>query len=264
MWIFGYGSLVWKADFPYIKKIVGFVEGYERKFWQASVDHRGVPGKPGRVVTLVPSPDSNARVWGTAFKIHPDDIEYVIRHLDLREITGYERVPEDFHPIPNHPLNWDIGLETRSVSESKLTSGSISMEKLDQGYWSGDSSESGDSAALNASFDFDDQLESESEEEPTPPIESFKFGTPFRVTMYFGSETNEYFMGPAPLEEMAATIFQCSGHSGENREYLFNLAHSMREICEEALDSHLSDLEKAVKELEVREMEIQAKAATAL
>lgn len=65
LWIFGYGSLIWKNnDFKFELKEPGYIKNYERKFFQNSIDHRGTLENPGRVVTLVQSNDPNARVYG--------------------------------------------------------------------------------------------------------------------------------------------------------------------------------------------------------
>lgn len=41
LWIFGYGSLVWKPDFPYKRSKVGHITGYKRRFWHGDDFHRG-------------------------------------------------------------------------------------------------------------------------------------------------------------------------------------------------------------------------------
>ena len=88
-WIFGYGSLLFRADFPHRHRLAGWLGGYRRKLWQGSPDHRGTPEAPGRVATLVEEAD--ARVLGAVFAVAHDELDTVLSYLDLREQAGYER-----------------------------------------------------------------------------------------------------------------------------------------------------------------------------
>ena len=101
IWIFGYGSLVWRPAFAHRRRHPAFIEGYARRFWQGSTDHRGVPGAPGRVVTLLPDDHESLRCepgfrpercWGTAYEVPAEDPDGVLSHLDHRERGGYERI----------------------------------------------------------------------------------------------------------------------------------------------------------------------------
>ena len=65
--------------------------------------------------------------------------------------------------------------------------------------------------------------------------------------VYIASELNHAFLGPAPVSEMAQQILRSNGPSGSNREYLYNLATSLRALGAE--DPHVFDLEAAVRAL---------------
>ncbi len=91
VWLFGYGSLIYKAGFDYIERRPAHIHGWVRRFWQGSHDHRGTPEAPGRVATLVREP--GATCVGMAYLITPD----VFGHLDHREKNGYLRFITDLH-----------------------------------------------------------------------------------------------------------------------------------------------------------------------
>jgi cation transport regulator ChaC len=89
LWIFGYGSLIWRPGFPFVESQTASITGYGRRFWQGSIDHRGVPAAPGRVVTLVTAPMEVC--FGMAFQVEAADCDEITRQLDIRERGGYQR-----------------------------------------------------------------------------------------------------------------------------------------------------------------------------
>ena len=88
-WIFGYGSLIWNPGFAFTRRKTGYIRGWTRRFYQGSTDHRGVPGAPGRVVTLVA--EAEAVCWGVAYGVTERSLDSVLAYLDHREQGGFQR-----------------------------------------------------------------------------------------------------------------------------------------------------------------------------
>ena len=89
VWLFGYGSLIWNPDIPYLDWKPATLSGFVRKFWQGSHDHRGTPENPGRVVTLIPC--EKGYCDGIAYLVSLSTVKSVFEKLDRREKNGYSK-----------------------------------------------------------------------------------------------------------------------------------------------------------------------------
>lgn len=166
-WLFGYGSLIYLVDFPYLDSRPASIRGWSRRFWQGSHDHRGTPEHPGRVVTLIE--DAEAVCGGLAFLVEAA----VFRQLDQREKNGYLRV------------------------ETEMT---------------------------------------------------FADGSHATGLTYLATPENEAWLGPASELEIARHICGARGPSGENTDYLLDLAHSLRAL--ELDDPHVFAIEAHIRDLQ--------------
>jgi cation transport protein ChaC len=85
LWVFGYGSLMWRPDFPFEAAAPALLRGYHRAFCIWSFHYRGSAERPGLVLGL----DRGGACRGRAFRVAQQDAAAVCAYLHEREmITG--------------------------------------------------------------------------------------------------------------------------------------------------------------------------------
>ncbi|KAI5962706.1 hypothetical protein KGF57_001440 [Candida theae] len=234
MWVIGYGSLIFKPP-PHVSlKITGYLQGYIRRFWQSSIDHRGTPASPGRVVTLISLDElrdqkrffhsdlhtyelkngdivdidhsiddlkpQDLKVWGCAYYIDAEHVDEVKEYLDIREQNGYELRSVKFYIKAEEGGGCDDGRGAR-VEGSGV---------------------------------------------PEADRQNDEFGDFIHSSIYIGGLDLDSFIGPEPIEQTASIIKSNVGPSGKNSEYLIKLTHAVREL--NCRDYYLEDLLKLIQE----------------
>ena len=69
--------------------------------------------------------------------------------------------------------------------------------------------------------------------------------------VYIGMPDNPQFLGAQDPAEVAKTINDRIGPSGENREYLFQLEQALLSLSADSGDEHVSDLARRVRAMPV-------------
>jgi len=87
-WVFAYGSLMWRPDFPFVERQAAHLWGYHRSLCILSTHYRGTHDRPGLVLGL----DRGGSCRGFAFRVAPERVAEVRDALIAREmITGVYR-----------------------------------------------------------------------------------------------------------------------------------------------------------------------------
>ena len=83
LWVFGYGSLIWRPGFDHVERVPAHIIGLHRSLCIYSFDHRGTPEKPGLVLGL----DFGGACRGIAYRVAARHRAATLKYLREREQT---------------------------------------------------------------------------------------------------------------------------------------------------------------------------------
>jgi cation transport protein ChaC len=89
LWIFGYGSLIWRPDFDFLESRQARIHGYHRALCLWSRINRGTPAQPGLVFGL----DLGGACTGRVFRIASGQVPGTLQALWLREMASAAYIP---------------------------------------------------------------------------------------------------------------------------------------------------------------------------
>ncbi len=82
IWIFAYGSLMWRPEFPHIDSQPALLRGYHRSLCVYSIEYRGTQNRPGLVFGL----DKGGSCKGLVMRVEYKLAKKVLDYLHKREM----------------------------------------------------------------------------------------------------------------------------------------------------------------------------------
>jgi glutathione-specific gamma-glutamylcyclotransferase len=110
LYVFAYGSLIWRPGFAYSAAHPALLRGYHRRFCIWSRRYRGTPEAPGLVLGL----DRGGSCRGVAFRVPEADAAAVLDYLQERETPPTEEAVYERRVLRVSLL--DSGREVRAVA----------------------------------------------------------------------------------------------------------------------------------------------------